>query len=52
VEALAIEGMARVRLGYDTLVKLKLDELLENEGYCGQFQPNGRRRVDGLWRTT
>jgi hypothetical protein len=28
-EALTAEGMERTRLGYDMLVKLKLDELLE-----------------------
>jgi hypothetical protein len=28
-EALAADGMERTRLGYDVLVKLKVDELLE-----------------------
>jgi hypothetical protein len=31
VEALDTEGVARTRLGYEVLVKLKLDELLERE---------------------
>ena len=30
-EALAVEGVERTRLGYDMLVKLKLDELLEGD---------------------
>jgi hypothetical protein len=30
--ALATEGVARTRLGYDMLVKLKVDDLLEQEG--------------------
>ena len=30
-EALAAEGVARTRLGYDMLVKLKVDELLEGD---------------------
>jgi hypothetical protein len=30
-EALAVEGVERTRLGYDMLVKLKVDELLERE---------------------
>lgn len=30
-EALATEGMARTRLGYEVLVKLKVDEFLERE---------------------
>jgi hypothetical protein len=30
-EALAADGVARTRLGYDVLVKLKMDELLERE---------------------
>jgi hypothetical protein len=30
-EALAVEGVERTRLGYDVLVKLKRDELLERE---------------------
>lgn len=30
-EALATEGVERTRLGYDVLVKLKVDELLEQE---------------------
>jgi hypothetical protein len=30
-EALAIEGVTRTRLGYEVLVKLKMDELLERE---------------------
>jgi hypothetical protein len=30
-EALTAEGVKRTRLGYDMLVKLKLDELLEGE---------------------
>jgi hypothetical protein len=30
-EVLAMEGVARTRLGYEVLVKLKLDELLERE---------------------
>jgi hypothetical protein len=35
MEALAIEGIERVRLGYDMLVKLNPHELLEDEGYRG-----------------
>src|SRR5262245_48535749 len=31
-EALAADGVARARLGYEVLVKLKLDDLLEQEG--------------------
>ena len=31
-EALAADGVARTRLGYDVLVKLKMDDLLEQEG--------------------
>lgn len=31
-EALATDGVARTRLGYEVLVKLKLDDLLEQEG--------------------
>jgi hypothetical protein len=30
-EALATEGVARTRLGYEVLVKLKVDEFLERE---------------------
>ena len=30
-EALAADGVARMRLGYEVLVKLKMDELLEQE---------------------
>jgi hypothetical protein len=30
-EALAADGVARTRLGYEVLVKLKMDELLERE---------------------
>jgi hypothetical protein len=30
-KALAMEGEARTRLGYEVLVKLKMDELLEQE---------------------
>jgi hypothetical protein len=30
-EALATDGVARTRLGYEMLVKLKVDELLERE---------------------
>jgi hypothetical protein len=30
-EALAADGVARTRLGYDVLVKLKVEELLEEE---------------------
>jgi restriction endonuclease Mrr len=31
-EALATEGVARTHLGYEVLVKLKVDEFLEHEG--------------------
>jgi hypothetical protein len=31
-EALAADGVARTHLGYDVLVKLKVDDLLEQEG--------------------
>jgi hypothetical protein len=30
-EALAADGMARTRLGYEVLVKLTMDDLLERE---------------------
>jgi hypothetical protein len=31
-EALAADGVDRTRLGYEVLVKLKVDDLLEQEG--------------------
>jgi hypothetical protein len=31
-ESLAADGVARTHLGYDVLVKLKMDELLDQEG--------------------
>jgi hypothetical protein len=34
-EALAADGVARTRLGYDVLVKLKMDELLLEERGMG-----------------
>jgi plasmid replication initiation protein len=41
-EALATEGVARTRLGYEVLVKLKIDEFLEQE-----YRPTGRHCDDG-----
>jgi hypothetical protein len=41
-EALATEGVARMRLGYEVLVKLKIDEFLEQE-----YRPTGRHCDDG-----
>jgi hypothetical protein len=31
-ESLVADGVARTHLGYDVLVKLKMDELLDQEG--------------------
>jgi hypothetical protein len=41
-EALATEGVAHTRLGYEVLVKLKIDEFLEQE-----YRPTDRHRDDG-----
>jgi hypothetical protein len=41
-EALAVEGVERMRLGYDVLVKLKLDELLEREYLSEPGREDGR----------
>jgi hypothetical protein len=40
-EALAAEGVARTRLGYEMLVKLKMDELLEREYLPADASPKG-----------
>jgi hypothetical protein len=40
-EALASEGVAHTRLGYDILVKLKLDELLERECFTNPTYGGG-----------
>ena len=40
-EALAAEGVARTRLGYEMLVKLKVDELLEQEYLPTDVSPEG-----------
>ena len=40
-EALATEGVARTRLGYEVLVKLKVDELLEQEYLPTDVSPDG-----------
>lgn len=44
MEALAIEGMARVRLGYDTLLKCKVDEYLSLEAAIMQTMQQPRVR--------
>jgi hypothetical protein len=41
-EILATEGVVRTHLGYEVLVKLKIDELLEQE-----YRPTDRHRDDG-----
>jgi hypothetical protein len=45
-EALAIEGVERVRLGYEVLVKLKIDELLERD-YLWMAVEDGREPLEG-----
>jgi hypothetical protein len=42
-EALTADGVYRTHLGYDVLVKLTMDDLLEHEGHLGQFQYRGCR---------
>jgi hypothetical protein len=41
-EALAEDGVERARLGYDVLVKLKMDELLEREFMPMDVSEDGR----------
>jgi hypothetical protein len=41
-EALAEDGVERARLGYDVLVKIKLDELLEREFMPTDVSEDGR----------
>ena len=45
-EALAIEGVERVRLGYEVLVKLKLDDLLERDDRRMAVE-DGRESLEG-----
>ena len=45
-EALAIEGVERVRLGYEVLVKLKIDELLERDSLRMAVE-SGRESLEG-----
>jgi hypothetical protein len=45
-EALAADGVARSRLGYEVLVKLKVDELLERE-YLRMAVEDGRGPPEG-----
>ena len=40
-EALAADGVARTRLGYEVLVKLKVDDLLEQEGVPMHMSADG-----------
>jgi hypothetical protein len=47
-EALANDGVARTRLGYDVLVKLKLDELLEREYFSAPARDAGLTRPAGV----